>query len=436
MDRPIAIDLFAGVGGLSLGLEQAGFDVLVAVEFDPIHAACHKFNFPRCEVLPRSIKSLTAKRIREVSGLGNRRVDLVAGGPPCQGFSTMGHRALEDPRNALVGEFVRILVELDARYFVFENVKGLTIGRHKLFLDELVRLLSANGYHVRLPWRVLNAVHYGVPQNRERLILLGAKEGLAVPNYPAATTSKAGNEGDLLSLPRGPSCREALDDIPDAELFVELASADEVDTTLWGTPSAYAEELRCLSRQSWYLGYRRTWQPRLLTSSMRTDHSQVSRRRFMRTSEGEVEPISHFYKLSATGVCNTLRAGTDSARGGFTSPRPIHYRFARCVTVREMARLQGFPDWFRFHRTKLHGARQVGNAVAPPMARAIGMEVARAMVLPPGCPTEVVELGEVKLLRMNMTDACTYWGVRSPIGRRDRRSGVKKRRQMEIDDGL
>lgn len=156
----------------------------------------------------------------------------------------------------------------------------------------------------------------------------------------------------------------------------------------------------------------------------------------MRTSEGEVEPISHFYKLSATGVCNTLRAGTDSARGGFTSPRPIHYRFARCVTVREMARLQGFPDWFRFHRTKLHGARQVGNAVAPPMARAIGMEVARAMVLPPGCPTEVVELGEVKLLRMNMTDACTYWGVRSPIGRRDRRSGVKKRRQMEIDDGL
>jgi DNA (cytosine-5)-methyltransferase 1 len=372
MVRPTCIDLFAGVGGLSLGFEQAGFDVLAAVEIDPIHAAAHKFNFPDCAVLPRSVVGLSGAELRE-TGIGDRRIDVVVGGAPCQGFSLIGHRALDDPRNSLVREFVRLVAELDASYFVFENVKGLTVGRHRRFLEEVIGAFSAVGYTVLSPWKVLNASSYSVPQDRERLFLVGARRGMALPAYPKATSSPAGEARN--GLPRGPSCRDALGDLPDADCFAQLIHGDEVATTDWGIPSAYARSLRCLRPSDWHYGYRRQWKPNLLTSSMRTAHTAISQRRFCGTEPGDVEPISRFFRLPADGVSNTLRAGTDSSRGAFTSPRPIHYEKARCVTVREMARLHGFPDWFRFHETKWHGARQIGNAVPPPLARAIAGEL-------------------------------------------------------------
>ena len=132
--RPIGIDLFAGAGGMSLGFEQAGFDVVAAVEIDPVHCAVHKFNFPQCAVIPRSVVGLKGSEIRLAAGIGNRDVDVVFGGAPCQGFSMIGQRVLDDPRNALVLEFLRIVSELDAKTFVFENVKGLTVGKHRQFL--------------------------------------------------------------------------------------------------------------------------------------------------------------------------------------------------------------------------------------------------------------------------------------------------------------
>src|SRR6185312_9634812 len=162
--------------------------------------------------------------------------------------------------------------------------------------------------------------------------------------------------------------------------------SDTVRGVTYGDPSEYAQELRCLNGQGWHFGYRRRWDETGLTSSARTEHSKISRRRFGETLQGGVEPISRFFRLSADGVCNTLRAGTDSARGAFTSPRPIHYRLERCITVREMARLHGFPDWFRLHATKWHGARQIGNAVPPPMARAIATQVMRALQKQPNRP--------------------------------------------------
>ncbi|MGB0745235.1 MAG: DNA cytosine methyltransferase, partial [Opitutales bacterium] len=120
--RPIGVDLFAGAGGMSLGFEQAGFDVQAAVEIDPVHAAIHKYNFPECAVLPQSVQDITGAHIREVSPIGDRPVDVVFGGAPCQGFSLIGQRILDDPRNSLVKDFVRIVSELDATFFVFENV--------------------------------------------------------------------------------------------------------------------------------------------------------------------------------------------------------------------------------------------------------------------------------------------------------------------------
>jgi DNA-cytosine methyltransferase len=242
--RPVGIDLFAGAGGLSLGFEQAGFDVVAAVEIDPIHSAIHKFNFPDCAVIPKSIKDLTGKAIRKESGIGQRKVDVVFGGPPCQGFSLMGGRAIDDPRNSLVVEFVRIVSELDASYFLFENVKGLTIGKHRKFLEEVIVAFDQAGYQVLLPWKVLNAANYGVPQDRQRLFLVGAKKGKPLPDYPEPTHRRPKSADN--SLPLSPTCQEAIDDVPNAEDFKTLLLSDEVQTKAWGKPSPYARKMRCL----------------------------------------------------------------------------------------------------------------------------------------------------------------------------------------------
>ncbi len=195
----------------------------------------------------------------------------------------------------------------------------------------------------------------------------------------------------------------------------------------------YAAQLRCLTNDAWHSGYVREWSPELLTSSARTEHTSISRRRFGETKPGTVEPISRFFKLNATGVSNTLRAGTDGARGAFTSPRPIHYRFDRCITVREMARLHGFPDWFRFNRTKWHGARQIGNAVPPPLARAIAAKVVETLGITPGTPSTPVPLGDPALLSFDLSQAAEYFGVKPLPSRRNRKSGAKKRKQIEIE---
>ena len=434
MPRPICIDLFAGAGGLSLGFEQAGFDLAAAVEIDPIHGCVHRFNFPETAVVARSVVGLSAQAIRLAAGIGDRPVDVVCGGAPCQGFSLMGQRALDDPRNSLVREFVRIVAELRARRFVFENVKGLTVGRHRAFLDELIAAFRDHGYAVRLPWRVLNASDYGVPQDRERLILFGAQKGETLPGYPAPQFARPGLDTLPSALPMGPTCLEALTDLPNADEFPELQTADCVCVGPPGAVGDYARQMRCLDGQGWFYGYRRRWRPEWLTSSARTEHSEISRRRFRETGSGAVEPISRFFKLPPDGLCNTLRAGTDSARGAFTSPRPIHFLFPRCITVREMARLHGYPDWFRFHVTKWHGARQIGNSVPPPLGRAVAAAVLQSLGQQPSLPRKTLSLGDPRLLTYDMTDAASVLGVPVVIGRRDRKSGARKRKQVEIEE--
>lgn len=431
--RPIGIDLFAGAGGFSLGFEQAGFDVAAAVEIDPVHCAVHKFNFPRTAIMPRSVEGLSAAEIRIAAGIGDREVDCVFGGAPCQGFSLIGHRVLDDPRNKLVREFVRIVVALNARTFVFENVKGLTVGKHRSVLKELIEAFDREGYRVREPWKVLNAGHYGTPQHRERLILFGARKDVAIPAYPDPLTNICGKRSRIAGLPEGPTCADALADLPDADRFPTLLASDAVATTGYGESSPYAARLRCMANESWHCGYVREWDPGLMTSSARTAHSDISRRRFALTDPGDTEPISRFFKLPKDGVSNTLRAGTDGARGAFTSPRPIHYAYDRCVTVREMARLHGFPDWFRFNATKWHGARQIGNAVPPPLARAIALAVIEALGVIPNRPEGSIPLGDRTLLSFDLTRAAAHFGVEAPPSRRDKKSGAKKRKQIDIE---
>lgn len=372
--RPIALDLFAGAGGMSLGFEQAGFDILAAVEIDPVHACTHHYNFPYTAVLCRSVEDLSAEEIRANSQVGDRDLDVILSGSPCQGFSLMGKRALDDPRNSLLWHFHRLVGELRPKYFVMENVRGLTIGEHKQLLEKLIAAFHALGYQVNQNYQILNAAHYGVPQSRERLFLLGCRHGCPLPQYPAPLTQIARPQPlkhpkkKFAHLPPSPTVWEALQDLPEVEHYPELLETDAC-VAEYQTPSDYGRILRSIQLLEDDYSYRRSYNPNLLTSSARTQHGEVARQRFGATPPGTREKVSRFHKLHPQGVCITLRAGTDRDRGSFTSPRPIHPQTPRCITVREAARLHSYPDWFRFHVTKWHGFRQVGNSVPPPISQ-------------------------------------------------------------------
>ena len=409
--RPIAVDLYAGAGGMSLGFEQAGFDVLAAVEIDPIHCAIHEFNFTFCSVISRSVAEITGKEIRNLSKIGDRDIDLVFGGPPCQGFSLIGKRYLQDPRNNLIGHFLRLVLELQPKYFVMENVKGITIGKHQQLLEELITEFKKNDYQVEENYRVLNSAYYGVPQNRERLFLLGSRLDCKLPKYPQQKTIPLGKKNNF-NLPSTPTVIEAIGDLPEVNHYPELNNKDSIIAE-YKKPSNYAAKLRGLVSIEDDCSYPRKWNSRILTCSRNTKHTQKSIARFAETENGKTEPISRFLKLAPDGLCNTLRAGTPSSRGAYTSPRPIHPFTPRCITVREAARLHSYPDWFRFHTTKWHGFRQIGNSVPPLLAKAIGQEIIKALNIEPIEPTITQELGHKKLISFNMSQAARYYGVDS-----------------------
>jgi DNA (cytosine-5)-methyltransferase 1 len=400
MTRPIGIDLFAGAGGLSLGFEQAGFDVVAAIEIDPIHCAVHKFNFPRTATVCKSVTDLTGDELRRRAGIGCRDIDVVFGGAPCQGFSLIGKRAFDDPRNQLVYHFVRLVMELQPKYFVFENVKGLTVGKHRQFLQETIASFQDGGYKVVADYQVLNAADYGVPQDRRRLFLMGARDGEQSPEYPIPTGRT--------------TVREAIADLPDAETLSELWNRDWAKARL-GKPSTYAAMLRGKKDDPGDYGHRRAYDPSILTSSLLTVHTALSRERFEATRPGDVEPVSRFKKLDFDGICNTLRAGTASDRGAFTSPRPIHPTVPRVITVREAARLHSYPDWFRFHATKWHGFRQVGNSVPPLLARAVASQIMNALNQKPEKPETTIHLGDTSLLGISMAAAAAIFGVPNTV---------------------
>lgn len=415
--RPIAVDLFAGAGGMTLGFEQAGFDVLASVEIDPIHCAIHEYNFPFWTVLCRSVTEITGEEIRRLSAIGDRDIDVVFGGPPCQGFSLIGKRSLDDNRNGLVFHFLRLILELKPKFFVMENVKGMTIGKHRHFLQEIIEEFWKSGYKVKENYQILNAAYYGVPQNRERLFLMGCRKDCDLPNYPHPITkpkSKNSENCKLSNLPYSPTVRDAIADLPEVNNYSELNRKDWVITD-YGEPSDYASKLRYLSNIQEDYSYQRKYDIGLLTSSLRTKHTPETIKRFAQTPPGKTEPISRFYKLSLDGLCNTLRAGTASNRGAFTSPRPIHPFTPRCITVREAARLHSYPDWFRFHATKWHGFRQIGNSVPPLLAKAVASEIIKTLNINPSKPEHSIALKNEKLLISQMTKAAKYYEVDSHI---------------------
>lgn len=426
--RPVAIDLFAGAGGLSLGLEQAGFDVLACVEYDPVHCAVHEFNFPRTEVLCADASQLGPERLYRAAEVGaikhgrndwDGEIDVIVGGPPCQGFSTIGKRLIDDTRNRLVFDFFRLVSTLRPKYFVMENVPGMAAGGHSAILSRFIAEFEAMGYAVSS--EILNTADYGVPQLRRRLIVIGSREDQVeathpqpsinpVPKAPGARIPQLRDD-----LPTGPTVWDAIGDLPNLDRFPELRSSDRTALSssilerMNRNGSRYALGLRGADPAD--RSHPRRWDPALLTSSARTIHTELSIRRFAETTPGDTEPVSRFYRLHSKGLCNTLRAGTGSERGAFTSPRPIHPKKPRVISVREAARLHSIPDWFQLHATKWHGFRQIGNAVAPLLGRAVGESLAEALNVRPAIPRSKQSLGDSRLLNVTMSEAAAYYEV-------------------------
>lgn len=439
--RLLGIDLFAGVGGLSLGFEQAGFDVVASVEYDPVHAAVHEFNFPLTKVVCADVGHVSAARLLDAAREGYIRhghdaarwneteIDVIFGGPPCQGFSTMGKRDVSDDRNKLGYKFADLIGEIRPRFFVMENVPGMASGGHASILARLIARFKKHGFAVSTNVEearragILNAADFGVPQDRKRLILIGARDGLPLPAYPLSSVRRApkrtgdrhrGGPLDLL-LASGPTVGQALLDLPNLDAFDELMVTDEVRLNrrdfdrMTLAASDYVKRLRGIECDPDDFSHPRRWDPRVLTSSMRTLHTAESIRRFEQTKQGDTEAISRFYRLDEGGLCNTLRAGTGSERGAYTSPRPLHPILPRVLSVREAARLHSFPDWFRLHRTKWNGFRSIGNAVPPLFGRAIARAVMSALEVEPIRPTTEIELGNSNLLTLNRLQAAAYY---------------------------
>ena len=410
--RPIAVDLFAGAGGMTLGFEQAGFDVLASVEIDPVHCATHQFNFPMCSILCTDVAQLRGSEIRKKSAIGGREIDVVISGSPCQGFSMMGKRDVDDPRNSLIFHFQRLVLELKPKFFVMENVPGIASGEHKELLNILISSFLEAGYKVEENYQVLNAVNYGVPQARKRLFLIGCKKDFELPKYPQPTTIlpkiKVAKRYKKVDLPAVPTVWDAIGDLPEVENYSELLHRDWVIAE-YGKCSTYASIMRGIDGLDDDYSYDREYDRQILSCSLRTKHSQECIERFHAAKHGEKEPITRFYKLHPEGVCNTLRAGTDRARGAYTSPRPIHPIAPRCITVREAARLHSYPDWFRFHVTKWHGFRQVGNSVPPRLAKVVAAQIITALGVKAIKPSLKLTWGDDSLLKLNWSEAEQYY---------------------------
>ncbi len=358
---------------MSLGFEQAGVNVVAAFDSDPINVDTHSRNFPHCATRKADLSSASGEELRELAALGDLEIDIVFGGPPCQGFSEMGRRRPDDPRNQLICHFARLVSELKPSYFVLENVEGLLFEAAKQLRENCLRLLERSGYDFIVPPRLLDASDFGIPQKRERVFILGCRKALSRPRYPRADFSdlEAGNPPRVVVW-------DAIGDLPNIDRFGYLIESDLfVGELRQGTP--YARILRGEVRDPEDRSLPRRPKTEGLSGCARIMHSPEVTRRFRETPQGASEKISRYYRLPKTGLARALRAGTPRSHGSYTAARPIHPIHPRCVSVREGARLQSFPDWFQFHPTKWHGFRQVGNAVPPLLARRVAREIAKVL---------------------------------------------------------
>jgi len=376
-----SLDLFAGIGGMTLGFRAAGIHTVAAIDIEKSCAEVFPTNFPETQFIHDSVTSFADAEIESRFKDG---VDIIAGGPPCQGFSMIGLRDPSDERSRLIFEFRRYVQVIRPKYFVMENVPGMLSAEKGEWVEKLVHQLDGDGYNVADPI-ILSASEFGVPQERRRVFLLGTRKDLnnhlSPPNPTHFSPRKKYTENTLANRKKFISIEEAISDLPDIEAHKHLIE-DHIVAYDKKPVFEYAKMMRAQGKHANFFGTPpKSWDPSLCTNCKRIVHGEVLRKRFSETPQGETAPISRLFKLKWNDVANTLRAGTPSSRGSYSSPRPVHPKEPRCISVREGARIQGFPDWFEFHPTKWHGFRQVGNSVSPIVAKAIGQEIQKLMSL-------------------------------------------------------
>ncbi|WP_347976179.1 DNA cytosine methyltransferase [Microbacterium sp. ProA8] len=430
--RPVAIDLFSGAGGLSLGFESAGFDVLSAVEYDPVHAATHLYNFPLTDVLCADVTSVSKEDLLASARRGweahypgvewDGVVDAIIGGPSCQGFSTMGNQDADDERNQLIHEFVRLVCEIRPRAFCMENVPGLLDARFDRIRSRALGELRQAGYKVSGQDVVLKAEDYGVPQKRRRVVILGVLDAELPPAAPAKLPGAAFTVAD------------AFEGLPDLWRYPSLDTTDVIrltstaQTRRRSAAGDYVRVAGILADGGDHRGHARVVDHTILTGCRRTRHSKMSTDRFDATKPGNKEPVSRYYRLSLDTQALTLRAGTGRERGAFSAARPLHPTSPRVITVREAARLHSFPDWFRFHTTNWHAHRQIGNAVPPLLARAAAESLLAAIgAQPRSSDRGRMELGDEMLISLSPTEAAAHLAVST--------DQVPKRKRSQADAG-
>lgn len=366
--RPQVIDLFAGVGGLSLGAARAGFHLAAAVEIDKNAVSAHKRNFPNSKHIDKDITSISAEELLRESGLEPGELVGLIGGPPCQGFSSIGRRAEDDPRNSLFGTFFQLVAALKPAFFLAENVPGIMAERNDGIRNMALAQVPKN-YKVLAPFKV-KASEYGAPTIRTRVFFIGYDpkrvDPLTVENFRETV---------------------GLNDVTVQDALAGIPSLGAVwDGDGWTTvaePKAtfFGKRLKGLippgiGDKDAIQKYKQT---RLVSGFQSTTHTPETISRFKVLAPGKADRVSKSVRLNPAGYCPTLRAGTGPERGSYQAVRPVHPSSPRVICPREAARLQGFPDWFQFDHTKWHSFRQIGNSVSPIVAEVILATIYRSL---------------------------------------------------------
>ena len=343
-----AIDLFSGAGGLSIALENCGFNILFANEINTRFAETHTLNFPSVPMICDDISNISVNTVQQY--IGNKDVDLIVGGPPCQGFSVFGKRRFintqeydphQDPRNALVYQYIRLVKELNPKFFFMENVKGFTNLDKGLFVENVKQQFFSLGY--KNVWcEIVCAADYGVPQERYRMFMIGNRMGITYhPPRPTHFPVESGKQ---------PIYRTVGDSIMDL-VGKENTIPNHVPLThkpIVAARYGYVKEGCKLNIDDL---------PPELAVATRKD-----------SKTGKVANYSHVYKrLDRTKPSTTMVPGHNAF--------PIHPTLNRTLTAREAARIQTFPDTHIFTGTRQEQCIQVGNAVPPKMAEPFIMRI-------------------------------------------------------------
>lgn len=337
----IAVDAFAGAGGLSLGLRDAGWKIVLAFDNEPIAVETYRRNLgPHMELLDAD--RMEPVELMSRAGLEPGQCGLLAGGPPCQGFSLQRRGSRQDPRNRLVLRFLDYISGLRPRAFLMENVPAIASVRGRDLVDAIVERTGEVGYSVYI--RTVDAADYGVAQHRRRTFLIGLVADAGPFAWPEPTVSgepltvAAALEG----LPSPPKDGSPHPDIPNHYREARL-SATNIERIRHVPPGGGREDLP----------------PELRLKCHENGHRH----------------LDTYGRLAWDRPSGTITARFDS----FTRGRFGHPVEDRSITLREGARLQGFPDWFVFEGNREEGARLIGNAVPPPLGTAVGLAIKQAL---------------------------------------------------------